>query len=152
MNPCSIPFGNNPKPKAEQSSAPNFLGVRNEAVRDSAAAQVKIKIQVTGVKGQPNATYEIAYREGATLKHYLDQLKLKQAAMFSAVRDQSNLEKGRLRLHYVPTPRSHITLGNASVSSVLQFQRSTVDAQEVAYRMGSNPGGPVALSVQRRLK
>jgi hypothetical protein len=152
MNPCSIPFGNNPKPAPERASVPTFLGVRNEAVRDSATAQVKIKIQVVGVKGQPNATYEIAYREGVTLKHYLDSLKLRQAAIFSAVRDLSNLEKGRLRLHYVPTAKSHITLGNPSVSSVLQFQRSTVDAQEVAYRMGSKTGEPAALSVQRRLK
>jgi hypothetical protein len=140
MNPLQIPFGN--KPKAEEKpKVPTFIGVRNEAVRDSADAPMKIKIQVIGVKGLQNTTYELAYRPGAPIKEYLDRIKLRHAATYAAVRDQSNLSHGRLRMYYVPTEKSHITLGNPKVSSALQFQRSSVDAQEVAYRMGSKSGG-----------
>jgi hypothetical protein len=148
MNPLSIPFGNPEKPKVEyRAPIPHFLGVRNEVARDSASAQLKIKIQVSGVKGQPNATYEVEYMAGAPLKQYLDRLKLKQAACLSAVRDLSNMSAGRLRLHYVPTEKSHITLGNPAVSSVLQYQRSRVDAMAVARQMDHG-----AQVVSRRLK
>ena len=149
MNPLSIPFGVKPKPPPEVQlpPVPNFIGVRNEVARDLRPASVRIKVQVQGVKGQPNATYEVEYRAGSPLKEYLEQLKLRHVAMTAAVRDQSNLSLGRLRLHYIPTQQSHITLGNPSVSSAMQFQRTRVDAQTVARTMG---GGQQ--TVERKLR
>ena len=150
MNPLSIPFAQKLK-KPLADPVPNFLGVRNEAVRDSESAKVKIKIQVIGVKGLTNATYAVEYVEGQPLKCYLDALKLKQAAIRSAVRDLSDLSRGRLRMRYIPTERSHITLGSASVSSAMEYQRTSVDAQSVARRMGSDGKGPPPNEVVVRL-
>ena len=150
MNPLSIPFAQKyRKPTADP--VPNYLGIRNEAVRDSEPAKVKIKVQVTGVKGQTNATYEIEYVPGQPLKAYLDALKLKHAALYSALRDLSDLSHGRLRMHYVPTERSHITLGHPAVSSTLEYSRSNVDAQTVARRMGSTGKGPPPREIVVRL-
>jgi len=150
MNPLSIPFAKKPK-RPSADSVPSYLGLRNEVVRDSESAEQKIKIQVSSIKGQTDATYEVEYVPGAPLKEYLDNLKLKHAAIYAAIRDYSDLSLGRLRLHYVPNERSHIVLGPPRVSSALEYQRSSVDAMAVAQRMGSSKNGSSPREVVVRL-
>lgn len=135
MNPLSIPWGRKPKVE-KQDPVPSFIGVRNEAVRDSAEAEHHISITVRGLQGTPDGEYKLEWVEGTPLKHYLSQLKLIGPAMRSAVRDLSNPEAGRVRMHYIPEKEAKIVLGNPSVSSALQFQRSSHDAERVASRMG----------------
>jgi hypothetical protein len=122
MNPLHIPWGQKPKEvKDERDPVPIFLGVRNEAVRDSAHAEKCITVVVRGLKGATDGEY---------------RFKLVSVAARAAVRDTTNLEVGRLRLHYIPKEGAKITLGSPSVSSALQYQRSSHDAGEVASRMG----------------
>jgi hypothetical protein len=137
MNPLHIPWGQKPKEvKDERDPVPIFLGVRNEAVRDSAHAEKCITVVVRGLKGATDGEYRLEWTEGTPLKQYLSRLKLVSVAARAAVRDTTNLEVGRLRLHYIPKEGAKITLGSPSVSSALQYQRSSHDAGEVASRMG----------------
>lgn len=135
MNPLHIPWGQKPK-EVKSDPVPVFLGVRNEAVRDNADAKRFITVVVRGVKGATDGEYKLEWTEGRPLKQYLSSLKLVSTAARSAVRDTTNLEAGRLRMHYIPKEGARITLGSPSVSSALQYQRSSHDAGEVASRMG----------------
>lgn len=135
MNPLSIPWGQKPKVE-EKEPVPSFIGVRNEAVRDSAAAEDHVSITVRGLQGTPDGEYKLEWVEGTPLKRYLAQLKLVGPAMRSAVRDLTNPEVGRVRMHYIPDKGAKIVLGHPSVSSALQFQRSSHNAENVALRMG----------------
>jgi hypothetical protein len=135
LNPLSVPWGKKPEVE-EREAVPSFLGLRNEAVRDNAGAEKSITIAVHGLKGTPNGEYKLEWVEGTTLKQYLSQLKLVSTAMRSAVRDLTNLGIGRLRMHYIPQEGARIALGNPSLSSALQFQRSSHDAEAVALKMG----------------
>lgn len=135
LNPLSVPWGQKPKVEPKET-APSYLGLRNEAVRDNAQAAKSITIAVHGLKGTPNGEYRLEWIEGTTLKQYLSQLKLVGTAMRSAVRDQTHLEMGRLRMHYIPEEGAQITLGSSSLSSALQFQRSSHNAEDVALKMG----------------
>lgn len=149
IDPLSLPWGKKAK-KVSGPPKPNFLGVRNEAVRDGAGAENHITIQVSGLAGQPNSTFKLAYQPGLQLRHYLQQLKLVHLASQAAMRDTSNPEVPRLRLTYVLNRNSHITLGHPSVSSVMHLQRSRVDAMDVAARMGSTGRGPPPKVVERK--
>jgi len=135
LNPLSTPWGKKPHVE-EKPTVPSFIGVRNEAVRDSANAKNIITVHVRSIKGVPDGEYRLEWVEGTTLKQYLTQVKLVSAAMHAAVRDTTNPSVGRVRMHYIPEPGAHITLGSPSVSSALQFQRSNHDAQNLARRMG----------------
>lgn len=135
LNPLSVPWGQKPK-VAQREPIPSYLGLRNEAVRDNASAERFITVSVRGLRGTPEGDYKLEWAEGATLKQYLSQLKLISTAMQCAVRDLTNLEAGRLRMHYIPQEGAKITLGNPSLSSALQFQRSSHDAESVARKMG----------------
>jgi hypothetical protein len=135
LNPLSVPWGQKPKVE-EKAKVPSFLGLRNEAVRDNANAEKFVTVGVRGIKGAADGEYRLEWVEGTTLKQYLTQLKLVSTAMRSAVRDLTNPEAGRLRMHYIPEAGAKITLGSPSLSSALQFQRSSHDAEAVALRMG----------------
>jgi hypothetical protein len=138
VTPLDLPWARGRPPEPEKAKVPNFIGLKNQVVRDDAeAGGKKITIEVKGVKGHQPGEYEIAFEEGATLGHYLKRLKLRRAAAYSAVRDFTNLPAGRLRLSYVPKEGAKIVLGSASVSSAIQYQRSNIDAQRVAYNMGA---------------
>jgi hypothetical protein len=153
IDPLNLPWGSKNKktlPETREAATPAYLGLRNEAVRDGLQAPRRIKIQVSGIDGTPSATYEVAYQHGVQLKYYLDQLRLKHLASRAAMRDLSNPGVARLRLNYVPTEKSHITLGNPSVSSVMHLQRSRVDAQDVAANMGRTGSGPAPKVVERK--
>lgn len=135
LNPLSSPWGQ--KPKVEKGeTVPSYLGLRNEAARDGAAAEKFITVTVRGLKGIPNGEYKLEWVEGSTLKLYLSKLKLLASAMSSAVRDLSNPEVGRVRLNYVPSVGAKIVLANPALSSAMQFQRSAHDAADVSLRMG----------------
>lgn len=135
MNPLSTPWGKKPKVE-EREPVPSFIGVRNEAVRDSASAEKLVTVVVRGIKGSPDGEYKLEWTAGTTLKHYLSRLKLVSVAMRAAVRDVTNPSAGRVRMHYVPEAGAKITLGSPSVSSALQFQRSNHNAENIAQRMG----------------
>ena len=135
MNPLSVPWGHKPKVE-EKERVPSYLGLRNEAVRDNASAERSITITVRGIKGAAEGEYKLEWFEGVTLKQYLSQLKLVSTALRSAVRDQTNLEAGRLRMHYIPEAGAKIVLGSPALSSALQFQRSSHNAEDVALKMG----------------
>jgi hypothetical protein len=138
VNPLDIPkWGPKPKPKLLRKRVEQFTGLRNEAVKDDVGADSHITIQVMGgIKGTSSQIYKVAFVEGQSLKQYLGRLKLRRAAIYNAVYDQTNLQAGRCRISYVPTRGSHITIGKSSVGSATQFQRSNHDAQRVAANMG----------------
>jgi hypothetical protein len=133
VNPLNVPWGQRPKLK---SSTPTFLGVRNEIARENSHSEVFITVSVQGVKGAPNGSYKLEWQEGSALKYYLGQLKLITSAAHAALWDETNPDKGRLRLHYIPQRGAHIVLSNPSVSRALQYQRSNYDAAKVAMKMG----------------
>ena len=150
MNPLDLPkWGSKPKPKVElnQKKVNHFLGVQNEIVRDDSIAEAHVIIQVMGgLKGVASQTYRVAFVEGQPLAQYLGRLKLKRAATYSAVYDQSNLSAGRCRMSYVPKKGAHIVIGRSGVGSATQYQRSNHDAQRVAARMG---GGAQVVEVKK---
>ena len=148
MNPLNIPkWGPKPKPKPFEKKVDAYLGLQNEVVRDDSSAESHITIQVTGgIKGTVAQTYKVAFVEGQSLGQYLSRLKLKRAAAYNAVYDQSNLETGRCRMSYVPKSRAHITIGRAMVGSATQHQRSNHDAQKLATNMG---GGARVVEVKK---
>jgi len=148
LNPLSVPWGQKPK-VAVKEPVPSYLGLRNEAARDNAGAEKFITITVRGIRGTPEGEYRLEWTEGNTLKQYLSQLKLISAAMKSAVRDLTNPEAGRVRMYYIPEVGARIVLGNPTVSSALQFQRSSHDAEAVARRMG---GGAKFVDIPLRRK
>jgi hypothetical protein len=149
IDPLSLPWGKKAK-KVDGPPKPNFLGVRNEAVRDGVGAEHHITIQISGIQGQPNAEFKLAYEPGLQLRHYLQKLKLVHLATQAAMRDVSNPEIPRLRLTYVPNQNSRITMGHPNVSSMMHLQRSRVDAMEVAAKMGSTGRGPPPKVVERK--
>ena len=137
MNPLSLPWGNKRKEvPISGPPVPNYIGLRNEVARANVGVQHRVTIEIRGIKGMANSQYVLEYSAGSSLKHYLHQLKLQNAAVHSAVRDLTNMEKGRLRLSYVPAENAHIVLGNPDMSSVHHLQRSSVDTNQVMARMG----------------
>lgn len=135
MNPLDLPFGK--KPKVEPGEKiPHFIGVRNEAVRDDSEAELSITIIVRGLKGFPSGEYKLKWESGSSLGHYLSRLRMKSIAIRSAVRNERDLEAGRLRMNYVPEPGSRIIVSNARLSSVAHLQRSNHNAETVARKMG----------------
>jgi len=136
MNPLRVPWGKKPPTKKEKSASPPFIGIKNEAARENRDASSFVSISVRGVKGAPNGSYLLPWSEGACLKYYLSQINLITAAIHSAILDDAYPEEGRLRLRYVPKNNSRIKLGAPSVGAALQYQRSSHDAQRIAYRMG----------------
>ena len=137
VNPLDLPFGKKPpKPEDLREKIPHFIGVKNEAVRDDAGAQKIITISVSGIKGVPAAAYKLEWVEGQMLGTYLSRLKLKRAAIYAAVRNIDDLERGRLRMTYIPEEGARISVGNSRVSSALQYQRTNHNAESVARNMG----------------
>jgi hypothetical protein len=120
----------------KKDPVPVYLGLRNEVVRENAKLERFISVIVRGIRGVPDGEYKLAWSQGMALKHYLSQLKLVSTAIRSAVRDLANPEAGRLRMHYIPAEGARIALGNPAVSSALQFQRSSHNAESVARDMG----------------
>lgn len=125
------------KKKNDSEKSPSFLGVRNEAVRDSSTSSQVVQIEVRGVKGSASGSYRLAYLSEAPLSHYLGVLNLKNVASKSAVYDYSNLEKGRCRLHYVPSPGARIVIGPPSYGPALEWQRCNHDVNRLMENMGS---------------
>ena len=150
MNPLDLPkWGSKPKPKVElsQKKVDSFLGLQNEIVRGDSVAEAHVIIQVMGgIKGVVAQTYKVAFVEGQSLGQYFGRLKLKRAAAYSAVYDQSNLSNGRCRMSYIPRRGAHIVIGRSGVGSATQYQRSNHDAQRVAARMG---GGAQVVEVKK---
>lgn len=148
MNPLDLPkWGPKPKPKPFEKTVDQYIGLQNEVVRDDSGAEDHISVQVFGgIKGTVAETYKVTYVEGQTLGQYLSRLKLKRAAAYNAVYDQTDLERGRCRMSYVPTKDSHITIGRAVVGSATQFQRTNHDAQRIASNMG---GGARVVEVKK---
>lgn len=148
MNPLQVPWGKKPTP-IEEEVIPSFIGVRNEASRAAEGEKDFIVVSLEGVRGAPNGSYKVSWSEGTSLKQYLSQLKLVMVATRAAIRDASYPDSGRLRLRYVPKKDSRIVLCNPSVSSALQYQQSSVNAESVARKMG---GGSRFVEVPLRKK
>ena len=139
LNPLDLPWAKPPPPEPEGESVPHFIGVRNEVVRDDAGAKEIITIEVRAVSGVPSGKYTLEYTPGQRLSKYLSRLKLKRAATYNAVYDQSNLEKGRCRMSYVPEVGAHITIGPPAYGSAMQYQRSSMDSHELGRRLSKGP-------------
>lgn len=146
MNPLELPFGKKPKPEPKEK-VPSYLGVKNEAVRDDETAEQHITIIVNGLKGVPNREFKLRWEPGQQLGKYFSRIKLKQTAIYAAVRNPDNLSAGRLRMTYIPEPGMRITVGNARVSSAVHLQRSNHNAESVARKMG---GGARVVEVPLR--
>jgi hypothetical protein len=124
------------KKKKEEDSSPSFLGLKNEAVRDSEASAQCIHIEVRGIKGLAGGSYRLAYSIGSPLKHYLDRLKLRHGATRAAIYDYTNLEHGRCRMHYIPENGARIVIGPPSYGPAYQWQRGDHDAGKLMEQMG----------------
>lgn len=135
MNPLDLPFGKKPRKEPEEK-IPQFIGVRNEAVRDDLEAERFVTITVLGVKGATSGEYRLKWEAGSNLGRYFSRLKMKNVALRASVRNQDRLEDGRLRMNYIPEPGSRISVGPAKVSSAVGLQRSNHNAESVARRMG----------------
>jgi len=146
MNPLHLPFGKKEQ-KEPGKKVPHFLGVRNEAIRDDQDAEQHVTVIVRGVKGAVDGEYKLKWEPGKPLGDYFSRIKLKQSAVYAAVRDPDHLEKGRLRMHYIPEPGSRVTVGNPRVSSAISLQRSNHNAESIARKMG---GGARVVEVPLR--
>jgi hypothetical protein len=131
----SIPWGKSEKPQEPKRTV------------NQAPDKGYITIVVQGVRGSPNGTHRLTWVSGLALKHYLRGLKLLITATRSAVRDKTNPEVGRLRISYIPKEGAVITLGNPSVSSVMELQRSSVDTRLSMKNLG---GGEKIVEVPLR--
>jgi hypothetical protein len=127
VNPLKLPWSQREKPKELKKKVPQFIGVRNEAVRDDADAEKKVVFSVRGLTSVPSGRFELAFVPGCSLRTYLTRLKLRHAATYAAVYDQSNLERGRCRMNYIPTADSHILIGPPGTSPMAHLQRSNGD-------------------------
>jgi len=137
MNPLDLPWSSaSPKKEPEKERKPNFIGIQNEVVRDDASAPKHITISVRGISGVPSQEFKVAYSEGQPLSKYLMRLKLKRVATYNAVYDQTNLEKGRCRMTYVPQVGAHILIGPPGVGSAYSLQRTNHDARRLSANMG----------------
>lgn len=136
MNPFRIPEWGEKKEEKPRAHHPH-LGLRNEIVRGDSEADTHITINVSSSAGGTAAgEYKVEYVEGSTLGRYLARLRLKRFAVYRAVYDLTNPEKGRCRMTYVPGPGAKISIGSASAGTATQYQRSSVDAQRAAAGMG----------------
>lgn len=149
MNPLSLPQWGKKKKIGDLPKANNYLGVKTEAVREDAEAEFHVSIMVRGVKSVPSGSYKVAFVPGQQLGKYLSRLKLKHAAIYSAVYDTVHGGNRRLRMAYIPQAGSQITIGISAAGPATHLQRSTVDAQRVAAKMGGR-GGTVKV-VERKL-
>jgi hypothetical protein len=148
LNPLHLPDWKEKKEPElpARNKRASHLGLRTEVTIVDKDAEHHIIIEVRGVKGTHPGKYKVAYVRGRKLGAYLRRLRLKRAACYSAVYDITNGKKGRLRMTYVPAKNSHIVLGSASLGVSSQFQRSSIDAQQVAVRMG---GGSKVVEVDK---
>ncbi len=137
MNPLSLPDWNKKKPEAlSRDKRASHLGLKAEVTIIDKDAEHHVVIEVRGAKGVHPGKYKLAYKKGCNLGDYLRRLRLKRVACYSAVYDISNKNRGRLRMTYIPNKESHIVMGPGSLGVSTQFQRSSIDAQRVAARMG----------------
>jgi len=143
-------WGKKKKPKRKKTT--NFLGVQNEAVRDSAKAEQFVIINVASVKGAASGSYKLAYVPGQSLKLYLKRLKLLRVAIYHSVYDLTNKEHGKCRMTYVPKAGARIQIGPVGVGLATHLQRTNVDAQRVAANMGGGKGRPSPKVIERRMK
>lgn len=112
------------------------LNRQQEAELRADQADETFSVEVRGVKGKRNGTYRFAYQAGRTLGAYLDEVQLKYTGIKNAVYDLTNLEKGRLRMNYVPQPKAKIAIGSSRLGPRSHLQRSQVDAEAAARNMG----------------
>lgn len=151
MIPRIPQWGKKKEPKKKKVTA--FIGVQNEAVRDSSKASEFVTIIVTGgVTGAPSGSFKLAYYPGLTLKHYMKRVKLLRVAIYHSVYDLTNQSHGKCRMNYVPKAGARIQVGPTSVGMATHLQRSRIDAQRVAANMGGGKGNPAPKVVERRLK
>lgn len=149
MNPLELPRWEKKKVEIKLESRDMrsvSFGVRAETILVDRDAKHHITIEVRGVKGTHSGAYKVAYAPGQKLGDYLRRLRLKRAACYSAVYDLKAVTSGRLRMTYVPQEGAHIAIGSASLGVSGQYQRSSVDAQQVAARMG---GGARTVEVKK---
>jgi len=153
VNPLDFPWNQleKPKPKIKEDPVPNFIGVRNEAVRDDVNAEDHLVVTVQGLTNVPTGEYKVSFSDGQRLGTYLARLKFKHAATYAAVYDTSNLEKGRLRMSYVPTKASKILICPPAYSPLMFMQRTNVDAQKLASNMGGESGRAAPKIVEKKL-
>jgi hypothetical protein len=144
-------WGKKKEPKKKKTTT--FLGVQNEAVRDSKDSSEFVTIVVIGgVGGAAPGSFRLSYYPGFTLKHYFKRLKLLKVAIYHSVYDLTNKSQGKCRLNYVPKAGARIQIGPAGLGMATHLQRSRVDAQRVAANMGGEKGMPGPKVVERRMK
>ena len=138
MIPTKLPWGakrqEQVQPAPSANAIPAFLGLRNETQKS--VGPNYITVEVRGLKAIPSGSYKVDYCAGTPLRAYLRKLKLHHTATYSAVYDQSAPEHGRCRMSYVPGPEARILLCHPDLGSALRMQRTLVDAEDLAYRMG----------------
>jgi hypothetical protein len=147
VNPLHLPSWKKKEPELPaRNNRASHLGLKAEVMIVDKDAEHHVVIEVRGVKGAHPGKYKVAYVEGRMLGDYLRRLRLKRVACYSAVYDITNKKTGRLRMTYVPSETSHIVLGNRSTGVSTKYQRSSIDAQRVATRMG---GGRKVVEVEK---
>jgi len=146
VNPLFIPNWERPPEKDSYKGNNQSLGLKTETVLIDKDAEHHVVIEVRSAKGVHPGVYKLAWKKGQPLGEYLRRLRLKRAACYSAVYDLSAKNRGRLRMSYVPNKDSHIVIGSSALGVASQFQRSSVDAQRVAAKMG---GGRKVVEVDK---
>jgi hypothetical protein len=127
-------IGPPPPPRAPQERK---LSRKEEVAEAALVASQVLKVEIRGVDVAKDGTYSFAYDGERQLGKYLDQLELRRLATRNAVYDMSNLEAGRLRMTYVPSPDTTILIGARDYGPMSHLQRTNHDGQRLAKRIGT---------------
>jgi hypothetical protein len=140
VNPLKLPWATKSKPKVEleltKKVDPPYRGLRPS--RQQSGSGPHLLIEVRGVRAASSGPYRVEFSEGATLRHYMRQLRLLHAASYSAIYDNQYPERGRLRLTYKPQVDSRITIVPPQTGTATRLQRSHHDVARLMSRMAED--------------
>jgi len=115
-----------PEPKKEQkTAAPPFAGVKKAVLCSASVPHVTVELTAQDRMG--GRTYMVPYRKGTTVAGYLGLMSMKHYAIRLAVYDKTNLQKGRVRMRYVPKEGAHLFLCPRSMGPKTHLQRGSGD-------------------------
>jgi hypothetical protein len=99
--------------------------------------------------GARSGKFNLEFEPDKNLSYYLDKLEIKHLIYKYRILDLAHPENGRRRMSYIPQPDSQIVIMPGGTSTAIQYQRTSVDAQELARNMGK---GAFAVEVNINMK